>query len=119
MAASVREPHRLEHLCRARTRLSLAPACQKARHHHVLLGVELGQQMVQLEYEAQGLIAKPCDLRARKLVDVHTVVQDPTRRRPLEASEDVQKRRLAGPGYSENGHRIAAANAQVDPVQDL
>ena len=66
------------------------------------------EQRVVLEHHADVA------LRGIELGDVGLIDQDPSLIRGLEARDDLQQRRLAGPAGAENGDELAGGNAEAD-----
>ena len=64
--AAVREPHLLEEGLRRPPRLPVGNARDEQRHHHVLEGGELREQVVELEDEADGAVAELAQARLGK-----------------------------------------------------
>jgi hypothetical protein len=56
--APVFQPHACQPFVRPLPRLAARLAGDQDRQHHIFLGVEFRQQVVQLEHESHGLVAQ-------------------------------------------------------------
>jgi hypothetical protein len=72
-------------------------AGEHQRQGHVLLGREHGEEVEELEDEADVLAPQLRELVVVKGRDLGAVDLDRAARRPVEAGQDVHERRLAGP----------------------
>src|SRR5438105_12651173 len=89
------------------------------RHHHVLEGGELPQQVMKLEDEAHSAIAQLPELGL--ISTVHRLASDYyiTARRFVQCSEHVHQRTLARTAGADDGDHLAARHRQIDAVQDV
>ena len=85
----------------------------------VLEGSQLGQQEVALEDEPHALVAQPGLGAPVELVDGIALEDDRPCRRPLEARERVEQRRLPGARCPNEEHCLRGGDFQLDAAQDL
>ena len=95
-----------------------APRNQR-RNHHVLHGGELGQQLVELEHEAQPRAAEAGQLAAPQGKHVGAVDADGAAVRPVERTHDLQQRRLARTAGADDADDLAPTDVQVYPPEHL
>ena len=118
------EADAVEHLRRRVAQLARAWPSQPRRvrdhlrHQDVFEGGEFGQQVVELEDEAEGLVAQLVALAGRQVVDASAVEADAALVGPVEGAEQVQQRALAGAGGADDAEELAGADVQVDAAQD-
>ncbi len=76
------------------------------RHLDIFLRRGGTQQVVALEYEAEGLAAQPGQAVGVKTPDVPAGKQVCAIRRAVEAAEDIHQRGFAGTGLADNGQEL-------------
>ena len=84
------EPYALEQRARALPRLCHGHAADQQRHRHVFQRGEFRQQVVELIDEAERAIAQLAAHRVGQLVDLLTGDRHRSRRRQIEAAEQLQ-----------------------------
>ena len=84
-----------------------ATAGDQQRHRHVLERGEIGQEVVELVDEADALAPEPRPLGVAQAVAGAAVDRDLAGARPFEQAGDVQERRLAGAGRTDQRRRGA------------
>ena len=112
MIAPRTELHQIERVPRRHRRFG-----DLGDQRHVLLGREARDQIVELEYESDMLAPV---LRERRLVGARQVdvpVQHLPAGRHVETADDVEQRRLARAGWSEQHDEAAFVEQQVDLPQ--
>ena len=87
------------------------------RHEDVFEGGEFGQQVVELEDEAEGLVAQLVAAARRQVVDALAVEMDLALVGPVEDAEQVQQRALAGAGGADDAQELARMHLQVEAAQ--
>src|SRR5262249_14193913 len=75
------------------------------------------EQVEALEDEADEVAAQQRALRAREARDVDALKEVLSGRRPVEAAEDVEARRLARAARAQERDELAAPDAEADPVE--
>ncbi len=90
---------------------------QHHRHHHVFQRGEFRQQVVELVDEAQRLVAQQATRGVRQ--GRHALAGDEhlTCGRHIEATQQVQQGALAGAGGTDDRHRFAGIDLQVQPIE--
>ena len=88
-------------------------------HGHVLQRRELGQQMVELIDEPDVPVAELRQLVVGQTVQIHPVDDHLAAVGLVERTDDVQQRRFAGPGRTDNRHDFAVLNRQRNLFQDF
>ena len=123
LARAVVEPMRQADLVQPALRLlgglALGLAGDERRHHHVLERRELGQQVVELEHEADGLVAKrrqglrphPADIVPREV--------DLAGRGGVERADEVQQRALPSARTPDDRHLLPCVHFEVDASQHV
>ena len=87
------------------------------RHQHVFQGREFGQQVVELEDEAERLVAQLIAALRRQVVDASAVEEDFALVGPVEGAEQVQQRALAGAGGADDAEELARLDLQIEAAQ--
>ena len=110
------EPHRRQQLSREGPSAAPGRSRREGRHLDVLEAREPREQ--------PHVLKRPHDACRRELGgsprrDVASVEMDRARRRPLEAREDVDERRLAGAVGPDQTEDLAAAHGEIDAVHRL
>ena len=86
-------------------------------HLDVFGGIEIGQQLVALEDEAEILPPQPGDIvrvERRHVLALEAVGAAPF---AIEAADDVHQRRLAGAGSANDGDHLSGVDGEVDVLQ--
>jgi len=86
--------------------------------HDVFLRGELGQQEVELEDEADGLVADGREGGVGHLEEGLVVDVDFSMGGTVEAAEEVEERGLAGAGRADDGDEFAAVDVEVYTAKD-
>ncbi len=94
-------------------------ALNDAGHGHVLDRGELGQEVVKLEDEPDGLVAQRGEARAAERGGGLAVEKDGTAGGQVEGADAVQERRLAGARGADDGDELALVDVERDAPQDL
>jgi hypothetical protein len=89
-----------------------------AGEEHVGLAAQLGQQVEELEDEADVPAAQGGEAALADAGDALAGHVDRARVRPVEAAEDMQERRLARPRAAEHGDDLTPGDVEVGPVED-
>ncbi len=105
-------------LCSLKGFLPALPG-DKRGHRHILQRRELGQQMVELIDETDMPVAELRQLVVGQTVEIHAVNDHLSPIRLVQRADDVQQRRFAGPGRTDNRHDFAVLYRQGDLFQDL
>jgi hypothetical protein len=87
-------------------------------HLRVLQGAELGQQMVELEDEADVPIPELHDFGIAQRTEVRAGHGHAALIGPIEAAEHVQKRALADSGRAHDRHHLAFLDVEIEATQD-
>ena len=87
MVQAVRQTDRLEHVAGPLARLLVGDSADQRGHHRVLERGELTEEVMELEDEADGLVAEAGELRRREGGDVGVAEQDLAARRQVEGAE--------------------------------
>src|SRR5271167_2349945 len=106
-----------EHLGRAPARFGVVDTIDQRRHHHVFLRREVGQQVMELEHEAQLQVA---ELRQRFLIERKQILaleKNLARGRLFEAADYVQQRGLAGSRLPDYRYLLAGLDVQIEMTQ--
>jgi hypothetical protein len=80
---------------------------------------KLGQQVVELIDEAEGLIAQRAARGVGQLIEPSPGDGHLATRRQVESAEQLQQRRLAGTGCTDDGDPLARRHHEIDPAQHL
>src|SRR5690606_32634965 len=116
---SMTEPHPLQDLARCALRPPPFFPADEERHHRVLQRGEIRQQVMGLEDEADGVVAKPRQLRLVPPKERLPLEEDLPCAGLVQSAEDVQERALSGAGLAEERHHLALVQRQVESTQDL
>ena len=117
MPGAVAEPDLFQQLRGpASGRARRAPGQQRGQLD-VLRGGQLVHQVEGLEDEADRVAAKPRQRLLAQLVDPAPGEPDLAARRPFQAAEQVQQRRLAAAARPHHGERLARGDLQLDAVE--
>ncbi len=95
----------------------LLPPPDQQRHHHVLERGELGQQVVELEDEADLPIAQVVLLLGGQRLILGTVQRDAAAGRFVEGAEEVQQGALARTARADDGDDLATVHREVHMLQ--
>ena len=116
--ALVRKPHKREQIVKLFLHRAFSFAVQEHGHEDVLLHVEIGREVEELEDKAY--LGAPEDGAAFLLCggDVLAVHQHFAGGGRLDASQDGEQRGLAAPGRAEDGQELSAFHIEVDVVED-
>jgi hypothetical protein len=93
------------------------PAGQLCDDGDVLLGGQRGDQVEELEDEADVVPPQVGQLLRVQVRQVAPVDHDPAGGHRLDAAEHVEQGRLAGPGGSQHDHQLAGTQAEGDVSQ--
>ena len=88
-------------------------------HHDVFKGRELGEQVVELEDEADLAVADGVDLGRGHAVEGLSAEEDLAVRGPVEGAHDVEQGALARAGGAADGHDAADGDLEVHAAQDF
>ncbi len=108
----------LEQGARPLARFGQGPAGDEHRHHHVLEGRELGQQVMELEDEPQGAVP---ELPQGVLVEREHVLpghHHAPALRAVQAAEDMEERRLPHSRCAHDRDHLARGDGEVHPGQN-
>lgn len=83
---------------------------------HVLLGGEVGHQIVELKHESDVVAPVIGQLLRVEVRDVDAVDDDLAFGIRVHAAQDVEHRRFAGSGWSQNDRKLAAFDAETHIV---
>ena len=92
---------------------------EQQRQLDVPLGGQHGQQVVELEHEADIGGAPGRQLAAPELVDAPPVDLDRARRGAIEPADQVQERGLPGSRRAHERHEVAVRDVEVDAMEHL
>src|SRR5262245_19565278 len=87
------------------------------RHQNVLERRQLGQQVVELKNEAEGLIPQRVPFAGRQVIDAPAGKLDRALIGPVQRAEQVQKRALAGTRGADDAEELALVNIELDAAQ--
>ena len=93
------------------------PRGELDREPDVLLGGQRGDQVEELEDEADLLAAEVGELVLREVRDVDAVDDDASVGGRVDAAEEVEERGLARAARSDDRHELAARDAEIDVVE--
>ena len=79
--------------------------------------VEIGQQVVRLEYEAKMLLAEGRQLTLVEFADGYAADSHAAARRFFHAGQLVEQRGFAGAGFAENAADLALRDTEIDTVK--
>ncbi len=85
--------------------------------HHIFDGAQRGQQLKELEDDADGAAAPHGDFPLGQGVHGGAAYPHLARRRPGDAGDDVDERRLAAARLADDGHELAGLDLQIDPLE--
>ncbi len=108
----------VERLAGPGERLSPVQAPDHEREADVLQGRELGQEMVELEDEADLPVPEGGHLAGRLGEEVLAVEDDPPFRRPVQAAEEVEEGRLADARGPHDRGQVPPAELEVEALED-
>ena len=94
------------------------PAGDQQRHHNVLEGGELGQQVVALPDIADLGVAVGVELGLARRGQLEVAVVDAPFGRRVERRQQVQQSRLAGAGLADQRHALARMELERDVLED-
>jgi hypothetical protein len=89
------------------------------RHLDVLRGREGGEQVMELEDEAESARAETRSLPFVQRSRRTSLQLDFTSTRPVQQPDQVEERALPGAGRSRQRNELAGAHLQIDAVQDM
>ena len=84
---------------------------------HILYCSETGDEVVELKHEADMLAPKPRESRIACRGEVVVQVMNLAGGRNVETSQNIQKRRFAAAGRSEDDHKLTSIQVQVHSPQ--
>src|SRR5688572_10702633 len=111
------ESDTLEELGGAACRRRGRPPCDPQRHHHVLECAELAQEMVELEHEADLLVAEPREIFVAQAGEVHPADGDAAAGGSIERAKDVQQRALPGAARADDRHHLTLLHGDGDAIE--
>ena len=88
------------------------------RHHHIVQGTELGQQVMKLVDEPEQPITRLAALRFRHLVEALSCQPDFAIAGLVEAAQQMEQRALARSRSTHDRHSLAGVDLQIDARQD-
>jgi hypothetical protein len=103
----------------ARLHLLARQALDEPRHEDVLERVELGEQVVELEDEADGAVAESRQARTAHGGELFAVHRDGAGAHDVERADAVEQRRLAGARLADDADHLAFVDGEIDAAQDL
>ena len=116
---AVAEPDDLQHLARLGLGLFARLAMDQARHRGVLQRGEFGQEVMELEDEADAVVAEAGQVLLAHREGVLSLEQHRPGGRRIERADHVQERALAhAAGADERGH-LAGLEAEAGAAQDV
>ena len=95
------------------------PACDIGRNHDVLQCGKLREKLMELEDEAQVLVAEVAQPVGRQSADIHSVYDDRPAVGLVQCAEYLQQSGLSGSGRPDDADDFAFVNVQVDAFQHL
>ena len=119
MVGAVGKSHEVEQFEGAFLRLRRAFATDVGGYHDILEGGELRQQLVELEDEADVLVAEVAQLVRREAHHVDAVNADSTTIGFVECTHYLQQCCLAGTARADNAHYFSFVYMQVDALEHL
>ena len=87
------------------------------RHRGIFDGIEVGEELVALEDEAEMLAPQLGELVGRELADVAAREGIGPFARRIEAADQVHQRRLAGARLADDGDHLARPDVEIDMVE--
>ena len=103
----------------AASHLAKAEPADQPGQHHVLGCVELREQVVELEDEAQLGVAELGQRVRIAREEILALEEHAAPRRPVERAQHVQQGRLPDAGASQHRELLARRDSQIDPAQHL
>ena len=100
-------------------RLTPPHAGDRRRQLDVLAGAEAGQEVEELEDEAEVCGPEPGPLSFAEAADLAAVEAQPSLARGVEGAEQVQQRALAAARGADDRDQLAGLDPHRDPVQNL
>ena len=114
---AVAEPECPEKLAGPRGTFRPTDARIDCRQLDVALRGEGVQQSVVLEYEAHFLSTQPRPFRVVEFAHVAAAEQVAAPGWPVQAAENVEQRRLAGSGWTDDAHEFTGPNGKGHPIE--
>ena len=111
------QSHRGQQLFRLGPGPALPRPRDQQRHHHILQRVELAEQVVKLEYEADLPVPHIGQLGRRALAVSGALQQDFARRGDIKRPEQVEQRAFPRTARAHDGHEFTPGDAQVNAGQ--
>src|SRR5262249_36898090 len=87
-------------------------------HEDVFQGGQLGEEVVELEDEAEGAVAEVVAAAGGDVVDAFAVQQDAAVVGVVEGAEQVQEGALAGAGGADDAEELAGPDGEVEAGED-
>src|SRR5205807_7687339 len=87
------------------------------RNEHVLQGVELGQEMIELKDETKRLVAQVVTPLGRQMVDALPFQTNPPFVRTVDRAQHVQERTLARSGCAHHAEKLTWFDLQVEALE--
>lgn len=116
---AISKSHKLQQLLGALTGLSPTLTGDEGRNHHVLDSGELGQQLMELEDEADATVAEVAQLSLRETAHVGAVDGYGAAVGAVEGSDDLEQGGLAGTAGTDDAHHLTFIYMQVDALEHL
>ncbi len=113
----MRQPNQLQQLAGALIDLLFRPAAQVQRNGDVFEAIERGQQIEKLKNEPDLVAAQARQLVVGKAAQPAAIDFDFAGGRRVEAADQVQQRRFAGAGRSDDGDHLAARDLEIHRIQ--
>ena len=119
MLGAVGKSHEVEQFHGALLRLALRHAGNESWNHDVFYCRELRQELVELEDEADVLVAEVGKLLLVQLSYINAVDGDVSAVGRVESADNLQESGLAGATRSDDAHHLTFVNMQVDALEHL
>ena len=119
MVGTVGKFHELEQLQGTLTGLALTGTGYHGGYHDILECRELGQQLMELEDEADVLVTELAKLGAAEAEDILPPDENLSAIGLIQRAHNLQQRGLTGSAGAHDGHHLATLYLQVDATQYL
>ena len=113
------EAHFVEQRSREPLHLALRPPLDQTRHHHVFQGVELRQEVVELEDEADRAVSQVRQAGAGQRGELLAGEADGAGAGDVERPHAVQKRGFPRAGRADDGDELPLVDREVDPFEHV
>ena len=115
----ITQTHLLQGRFGAATALGLLHAGEGQCQLHVLQHRLVGDEVVTLEYKADGVVAVGVPIAVLELLGGGTVNNQIALGIAVQTAHDVQQGGLTASGLTQDGHKLAVAEGEGNPVQCL